>query len=76
MKSIMTSTLPVMIFGGSVLLIYYLYARLWIIWAIRKIRKKQSHKYLTNRLAIWSSRRNMDLSRRHTLYSLLLPSFD
>ena len=23
----------------------------------------------------WSSRRNMDLLRRHTLYSLLLPSF-
>ena len=52
MKSIVTSTLPVMIFGGSVLLIYYLYARLWITWAFRKIRKKETSKFLTNRPAI------------------------
>ena len=52
MRSIVTSTLPVMIFGGTVLLVYYLYARLWLTWAFRKIQKKEINKFLTNRPAI------------------------
>jgi len=52
MKLIAASTLPIMIFGGTVLLIYYLYARLWITWVIRKIRKKDIGKILTSRPAV------------------------
>ena len=53
MRAIATSTLPAMIFAGSILLIYYLYARLWITWLSRKIRKKNTRKLLTNRGAIF-----------------------
>ncbi len=52
MKSIATSTLPIMIFGGTVLLVFYLYFRLWAGWLYRKIRKKDTKKYLTSRYAV------------------------
>ena len=53
MRSIALSTLPAMIVAGSILLIYYLYARLWLTWVIRKIRKKDTRKILTGRFAIF-----------------------
>ena len=52
MRHIATSTLPVMIFGGTVLLIYYLYARMWGIWLFRKLRKRETRKLLATRSAI------------------------
>lgn len=52
MKSISMSSLPVMIFGGSVLLVYYLWARLWFTWGFRKFRRKDTSKILTGRLAV------------------------
>jgi len=53
MKSIATSTLPAMLFAGSVLLVYYFYARLWLTWLIRKIRKKDTAQILTSRIAVF-----------------------
>lgn len=52
MKSIVMSTLPAMIFAGSVLLVYYLYFRLWLTWLIRTLRKKETKKILRSRTAI------------------------
>lgn len=52
MKSIATSTLPVIIFAGSVLLVYYLYVRLWMTWLTRKVRKRETRKILTSQFAI------------------------
>jgi hypothetical protein len=52
MRYLASSTLPVILFGGCVLFIYYLYARLWLTWVYRKIRKKNTGKLLTNRWAI------------------------
>ncbi len=52
MKSIVMSTLPAMIFGSTVLLVFYLYFRLWAIWLYRNIRKKDTKRYLTGRIAI------------------------
>ncbi|MBC8378128.1 MAG: metallophosphoesterase [Planctomycetes bacterium] len=52
MRAIATSTLPAMIFGGIVLLVFYLYFRLWAIWLYRKIRKQDSRRCLTSRNAI------------------------
>ena len=52
MRAIATSTLPVMIFGGTVLLVFYLYFRLWAIWLYRKARKKNTKRCLTNLNAI------------------------
>jgi len=49
MKQILTSTLPVMIFAGSLLLIYTLHLRLWTKWIYRKIRKKDTGNLLTSR---------------------------
>lgn len=51
MKHLIT-TLPVMLFGTSVLLVFYLYARLWGTWLIRKLRKKDAKKVLTTRVAV------------------------
>ncbi|MEN8126939.1 MAG: metallophosphoesterase [Planctomycetota bacterium] len=53
MKHIATSSLPVMIFAGTVLLVYILYVRLWLTWLIQRIRKKKTCKILTNRIAIY-----------------------
>jgi len=52
MKSIATSTLPAIIFAGFILLFFYLYARLWITWLYRKVRKKNTQKYHRTRYAI------------------------
>lgn len=52
MRYLATSSLPVMLFGGAVLLVYYLYARLWLGWLIRKLRKKDTRKRLTGRGAV------------------------
>jgi len=41
-----------MIFGGCILLIFYLYARLWLSWFYRRIRKKSTGKLLINRWTI------------------------
>lgn len=53
MKSFFTSTLPAMLFAGCVLLIGYLYIRLWAVWLIRRIRKKETRKLLTGRYAVF-----------------------
>lgn len=52
MKTIMTSTLPVMLFASVVVLLYYLWGRLWLTWLIRKLRKKDPGRVLTSRFAI------------------------
>ena len=52
MKNIMLSTLPAMIFCGLVLLVYYLYFRLWLTWLVRRLRKKDTQKVLKSRTAI------------------------
>ncbi|MCE5187473.1 MAG: metallophosphoesterase [Planctomycetaceae bacterium] len=49
MKSILASNLPAMLFAGSVILVYYLWARLWLTWIFRKLRKKETAKILTGR---------------------------
>ncbi len=52
MKHIMMSTLPAMIFCGSVLLVYYLYFRLWVSWLIGRLRKKEAGAILKSRTAL------------------------
>lgn len=52
MKTILLSTLPALLFAGSVLLFYCFYIRVWVIWIIRKVREKESQKMLTKRFAV------------------------
>lgn len=52
MRHIAASSLPAMLFAGSVLLVYYLWARLWAAWLLRKWRKKPTARILTSRGAI------------------------
>lgn len=52
MKHLVTSTLPAMIFCGAVVLVYYLYFRLWVTWGIRQVRKKESKGVLSCPAAI------------------------
>jgi predicted MPP superfamily phosphohydrolase/uncharacterized membrane protein len=52
MRSIATSTLPALIFATCVILVYYLWARLWLTWLIRKARKINPGSILTSRFAV------------------------
>lgn len=52
MKPFASSTLPAMMFAGIVLLLFYLYARLWFTWLFRKIYKKDARKIVTTKYAI------------------------
>jgi hypothetical protein len=52
MSSIASSTLPALMFATCVVLVYYLWARLWLTWLIRKARKKDPRRILTSRWAI------------------------
>jgi len=52
MKSIIISALPAMIFAGSIGLVCYLCARLWLTWLYRIIKKKDTKAILISRGAL------------------------